>query len=151
MGSPTLPAELLAAYAATEYRFVWAEQILCLRVNQPNPALDALLRQQQWAGGAFITNANPRGDVLSDKANAQRNSALQRGLLKRGLPHWPGLGVPDAASDWSPEPSFFIAGLDYDRAMKTARYCEQLAFVWHPVGQPTQLCLTGLLPASAAD
>lgn len=122
-----------------------------LRLNQLNPALDAKLCEQQFSGGAFLTNANPLGAPLSDRGNAQRNAALQRGLLQRGLPHWPGLGVPDDAQSWTTEPSFFITGLDQEAALNMARYCEQLAFVWHAVGQPTQLCLTGLRPDSAAD
>jgi hypothetical protein len=76
---------------------------------------------------------------------------MQRGLLKRGLRHCPGLGVPDEQADWEPEPSFFVTGLDREAALKIARYCEQLAFIWHPVGGCSQLCLTGLAPAESAD
>lgn len=135
---PLDPA-LRAAWEATEYRFAAGAQVHTLRVGQTNADVDAWLAAQGALAGAFLSNANPRGERLDERANARRTAALQRWLLKQGLAHWPGLGVPPAGSDWEPEPSFFVPGLDLDRATGIARYCEQLGFVWHQARQPSVL------------
>ncbi len=131
---------LRQAYVATEYRFIANEALYVLKVGQSNPAVDALLQANAWEGLAFISNFNPRGERYDDKANGQRTVALQNWLSRQGLVHWMGLGVPAAGSDWNPETSFAIGGLTSDRAAKIARECEQLAFVWHPHGETTELC-----------
>ena len=132
---------LLAAYRGTEYRFVADQALLILRIGQPNPAVDALVEPLEGDGLAFITNFNPRGERYSDKANGQRNEALQRWLLRKGLPHWIGMGVPPASEDWQPETSFAIGGLRENEATRVAMECEQRAYVWHPAGRQTQLVL----------
>lgn len=131
---------LRQAYAATEYRFIADDALFILEIGQPNPALDTLLHSAGWEGLAFISNFNPRGERYEDKANGQRTVALQNWLNRKGLVHWMGLGVPAADSNWDPETSFAIGGLSKDRAAKIARECEQLAFVWHPRGENTELC-----------
>lgn len=137
-------ADLLQHWRETEYRFIVGNQILVLRIGQANPDVDNLLSEQQGDGLAFLTNFNPRGERYDDKANGQRTRALQSWLLRAGLPHWQGLGVPAATSDWSPETSFAIADMTRDKAAKMARECEQLGFVWHPAGGVSEL-------VSAAD
>ncbi len=135
---PLDPA-LRAAWEATEYRFAAGEQVHTLRIGHSHADVDAWLAAQGAQAGAFLSNANPRGERLDERANARRTAALQRWLLKQGLAHWPGLGVPPAGSDWEAEPSFFVPGLDLERATGIARYCEQLGFVWHQVGQRSEL------------
>ncbi len=130
---------LRAAYLATEYRFVANDDLLVLKIGQPNAAVDSLLQDQGWSGLAFISNFNPRGERYDDKANGQRTVALQNWLSRRGLPHWMGLGVPAAGSDWDPETSFAIGSLSLRQAEAVARECEQRAFVWHPLHGASEL------------
>ncbi|MEN8720810.1 MAG: DUF3293 domain-containing protein [Oceanococcaceae bacterium] len=131
--------ELLAAWRATEYRFVAGDRLLVMRVGQPQPDVDALLAAHDSAGLAFISNFNPRGERYPDKANGQRSEALQNWLLRRGLLYWLGLGVPAADSDWAPETSFAVVGLSREDAQRVAEECEQRGFVWHPRGECTEL------------
>lgn len=136
-----LDPALRAAYEATEYRFIANDTLYSLRVGQANHAVDSLLEPHSWAGLAFISNFNPRGEAYADKANGQRTVALQNWLSRQGHAHWMGLGVPAADSDWPPETSFAIGGLSLQQATRIAQECEQLAFVWHPAHGATELHL----------
>jgi len=134
-----MKSETLQHWKSTEYRFIAGQQVLILRVGSMNPEVDTLLEEHPGEGLAFISNFNPRGERYEEKANGQRTRAFQSWLLRAGLPHWQGLGVPSADSDWLPETSFAIAALTRQKALKIAQQCEQLGFVWHPQGGKSEL------------
>lgn len=142
-----LAPALHAAWAASTYRFQAGDQAYCLRIGQPQPAVDDWMRRQGWEAGAFLTHCNPLGVALDEAANAARQQALLQRVTQAGWAAFAGQGEPAPGSHWLAEPSLFILGPDQQAATAMALDGQQLGFLWHVPGQPTQLCLTGLQPA----
>ena len=142
-----LAPALHAAWAASTYRFQAGDQAYCLRIGQTQPAVDDWMRRQGWEAGAFLTHCNPLGVALDEATNAARQQALLQQVTQAGWAAFAGQGEPAPSSPWVAEPSLFILGLDAAAATALALQGRQLGYLWHRLGQRTQLCLTGLQPA----
>jgi hypothetical protein len=117
-----------SAFLATTYRADLPEGPLDIRIHQRHDRLDALLEDRGQEGWAFLTAWNPGSKDLPRAENEARNADLRRRLQERGLPHYPGRGIPEAGP-WTPEESFLVLGLGQEEAVALGRDFEQLAIV----------------------
>ena len=93
--------ELIAAYEKALY-VVFGTPELVIRIGEPNPDLDELLEAEGAASAAFITAANPRGEVTSSWKNEMANAALVETQTKAGYACFEGEGR-DPQGRWTPE------------------------------------------------
>ena len=133
-----LTPELLEAYRNAEY-VVFAERPIVLRVGEPSADLDALLAEQGVRIAAFVTAANPRGELRPDAENAVANSALQNLVAAAGYPHFLGEGR-NKRRTWA-EPSFFVLGIYRQNAEALGSLFEQNAIVFCEAGRAPELVL----------
>lgn len=140
---------LKAVYEATEYR---VGDRFTIRCGLPTPLLDALLLEHGHDAWAYITACNPGSIALDDAANAARMAALTRRLDRLGHPCLPGQGV-GAGSDWPPEPSLLVLGIDLAAALALGREFGQVAIVVGRRGEPARLafCPPGPLESSSLE
>ena len=131
-----LTPELLQAYRDAEY-VVFADRHIVLRVGEPSAELDALMRAEGASCAAFVTAANPRGEVRSDVENGVANAALQNFVAAAGYPHCWGEGR-DPRGRWA-EPSFLVIGIFRHNAEALGSLFEQNAIVYCELGQPPEL------------
>jgi hypothetical protein len=105
----TLPASLVAAYQATEYRVQRTDSYpgLTLLIGVAHADLMVMMKRHACQSAAFITAFNPLGKALSDVGNQARHLALRQVLRQRSLPHWPGIGQ-GTGGDWPGEESFLL-------------------------------------------
>jgi len=99
-----IPADLLRAYEATDYRVYAAAGRIVLNVGRLLDEPDAL---PNFTRLAIITANNPFSAVLEDAENAARQAALVDAVARAGLIWFPAVGV-DARGEWPPEPSLAI-------------------------------------------
>jgi hypothetical protein len=123
--------ELEAAYRATDYCVAFPDTPFTLRINEPSPAVDALLEQYAAEHWAYLTACNPDSRQLKGDENDRRQSELEQRLSDAGYVYFPGAGV-GATGDWPPEPSFLVLGISEADAADLGRMFGQRAVV---VGQ----------------
>src|SRR3954463_8518211 len=96
---------------------------LGLRIGEPSAALDALLEAESVGSAAFLTAANPRGELRSHAANEAAMQALRSSLA------WPFRegegGAPRGR--WPAEPSLLVIGILRGEAEALGRKFEQNA------------------------
>lgn len=136
-----LPEALLAAYRRTSYTAYTPTGTLTLRIDEPNPALDAWLVARGVRDWAYLTACNPGSRALSETDNRDRRQALEGQLVAEGFAFHGGAGVPDPDHDpdWLPEASVLVLGIDPENAARLARQYGQLAFVAGRLGEPPAL------------
>ena len=132
---PVTP-ELLDTYRNAEY-VVFADPPVVMRVGEPNPHLDELIRAEGARTAAFVTAANPRGEHRSDMENGVANAALQNFVAAAGYPHFWGEGR-DPRGSWA-EPSFLVIGMYRANAEALGQLFEQNAIVFCELGQSPEL------------
>ncbi len=133
-----LPNELLEAYLKTAYVISDEAFNFTLRVNEKNSDLDDLLRLYQKEFAAFLTAYNPRSELLNRSENEKRQRELISILEAKGYQFLGGYGQSQT-SDWSPEASVLILGMDLQTASKLARRFEQNAFLFIAKGAAPEL------------
>jgi Protein of unknown function (DUF3293) len=131
--------DLDAVYRNTDYRVLEppAEPFV-IRIGEPSPEADRVLViccRKEWA---FITACNPGSQRLPDAENAHRLNELQAVCLFHGWLHFVGVGEGRDGT-WPPEPSFFVAGIPEQDAIRVARHFGQNAFVAGRAGEPARL------------
>lgn len=109
-----------------------------LVIGKKNGELDAYLKEINQSFWAFITAENPRSKSFSKEVNLKRNNTLESYLIKRNIPYLKGIGIPKD-SDWIPENSFLIFGLNREEAQKIAVKYEQNAFVYGELARIPEL------------
>ncbi|HAA31175.1 MAG TPA: hypothetical protein DCE56_30005 [Cyanobacteria bacterium UBA8553] len=136
--------EVLAqAYEATTYRVKAPEGDILIRIGLHNPELDLLLNQYNVDSWAFITAWNPASVALSLFQNHQRHTEMLALLHRMNVPYLDGIGMGDD-TDWPPEQSVIIFGLNREEARKIGALFGQNAIVYGECnGLPELLwCLT---------
>ncbi len=133
-----MPNELLAAFEKTAYTAALPEGMIELRIGEPAPVLDALLREREHRCWAYVTAYNP-GSTRDDAANPARHARLLAEVEKRGRPWFPGRAI--AAGDWPAEESLLILGLEQNEAQALGRAYGQLAVVVGELGGAPLLLL----------
>jgi hypothetical protein len=130
--------DLLEAYRRAEY-VAFADEKVVLRVGEPNGSLDALMHAEGARTAAFVTAANPRGQLRSAQENGVANAALQNFIASAGYPHFWGEGR-DPHGSWA-EPSFLVIGIYRANAEALGQLFEQNAIVFAELGRPPELVL----------
>ena len=130
--------ETLEAYRNADY-VVFADRTVVLRIGELNPQLDTLITTEGAATAAFVTAANPRGELRSAEENGVANAALQNFIAAAGYPHYWGEGR-DPLGSWS-EPSFLVLGIYRANAEALGQLFEQNAIVFAELGRAPELVL----------
>ena len=133
--------EQIAAYEKALY-VVFGTPELVMRVGEPNPDLDELLEAEGAATAAFITAANPRGEVTSAWKNEMANAALVESLNRAGYRCFEGEGR-DPQKRWKPERSALVVGIPRADAEGAGRAFGQNAIVFVERGRAPELVLLG--------
>ncbi len=137
---PTTP-ELIAAYERALY-VVFGRPELVIRIGEPNPDLDELLAAEGAATAAFITAANPQGELTSAWKNEIANAALVETQTKAGYRCFEGEGR-DPQGRWRPERSALVVGIPRADAEGVGRAFGQNAIVFVEKGRAPELVLLG--------
>jgi hypothetical protein len=133
--------ELIAAYEKALY-VVFGTPELVIRIGQPNPDLDELLEAEGAATAAFITAANPRGEVTSSWKNEMANAALVQTQTQAGYACFEGEGR-DPQGRWTPERSALVVGIPRQDAEAVGRAFGQNAIVFVERGRAPELIVLG--------
>ncbi len=123
-----IPAALIAAYEATEYR-VRAPRAFTLRVGQWSAELSEVYAAQKVASAGFLTACNPFSRAASEEDNRRAQQDLVHRLAGLGLVTMPAIGV-DPSGDWPGEESVFVPGLTLDQACALGNEFGQNAVLW---------------------
>ena len=129
--------DLLAAYRKALY-VVHGAPDLVIRVGEPNATLDELLDADGLDTAAYLTAANPGGDLQSKTENELSCAALHQGLADAGYICYLGEGR-DPEGDWPAEPSILALGVTRHDAMVIGRSYEQNAIVFIERGKAPEL------------
>jgi 2-alkyl-3-oxoalkanoate reductase len=151
-------AALEAAYRAAWYAVQDGEIEIDIRVDEPNPAIEALLLRYSVERAALITACNPDSSPLPEAENRARQQQLEGELANAGVAL---LFAHARAEDGSwHEPSFLVLGMSRAAALAcAARWgqralllfgvdgCARLHFRARPAPGPTEAGP----PATAAE
>lgn len=130
--------DLFKAYRETCFVIDVPGKEIHLRIDEPNPAADALLEENGVTEGAFITAWNPGPNRPSPAENHQRQQSLEGQIQSAGFRFLSGRGI-GTDPKWIPEESAFIFGMPRESAVSLANQFGQLAIVWHEVGKASIL------------
>ena len=133
----TIPPDLLAAYLGAEYA-VFTEPEIVLRIGERSGALSVLLEETGVESAAFVTAANPKGELAGPEHNALAAEALMRAQAEAGYACLPSEGR-DPRGEWPPEPGVLILGISRHEAEVLGRSYDQNAIVYVEKGRPPEL------------
>ena len=123
-----LRPHLAEAYHRALY-VVYGAPDLVIRIGERNAALDALLDEDGADTAAYLTAANPNGELQDETANELSCAALHQALADAGYPCYLGEGR-DPAGGWPAEPSVLAVGISRREATVIGRSYEQNAIVF---------------------
>jgi hypothetical protein len=132
----TLDPDLIAAYEQAHY-VVFGDPDLVLRIGERHPGLDALLEEDGASTAAFITPANPRGELWTAEENEAALHTFLESLRETSYTCHEGEGR-NPAGDWV-EPSLLIVGISRPAAEVLAEKLEQNAIVFVARGRAPSL------------
>ena len=135
-----LEPSLLYAYRYTDYFINLGAEQLCVRVDEPCPALDSLLRACRCNSAALITADNPRSLLLTGEQNQQRRQQLDTELQQRQFISFQGFNRAQRG-EWPDEQTRLVLGIAYVDAETLARQFEQNSFLFFEPQKAVQLCL----------
>ncbi|MFM2312762.1 MAG: hypothetical protein RLZZ04_2038 [Cyanobacteriota bacterium] len=109
----------------------------CLRLGHIAMSLSTYshINHHSWA---IITAANPYSQILTELENKQRHHKLRSHLQELQVPWLAALGM-DQTGIWTPEPSFWISGIELLEAIAIGRQFEQNAIVYSELHQSAEL------------
>jgi hypothetical protein len=141
-GTPTGQTHPLhPAYAATDYHVGGPHGRFTLRVGQPQPQLDELLRERQAATWAYLSAHNPGSIIVAAAQNDNQHQKLVSAVAGQDWTYLQGEAVaPDGT--WPAEKSVLILGPSQEQAHQLAIQFGQLAFLFGAHGGPVQLIWT---------
>ncbi len=128
--------QLEKAYRVTEYRVEASEGRFILRIDEPCPAADELVRRHGAATWAYVTAHNPWPAIECAAENERRQAELE--IRVAAFPCYRGESVGDSGTH-PPEQSVFIIGISETDAARLAREFGQAAIVVGDVGAPARL------------
>src|SRR2546427_11716975 len=138
---PPAMRDQITAYQKALY-VVFGKPELVIRIGEPNPDLDELLEAEGASSAAFITAANPHGEVASAWKNEIANAALVETQTKAGYRCFEGEGR-DPQGRWKPERSALVVGIPRAEAEAGGRAFGQNAIVFVERGRAPELVLLG--------
>ena len=133
----SLRPDLLAAYQKALYVVLGAPDLV-IRIGEPNDELDDLLEADGEETAAFLTAANPGGELQGKTENDLSCAALHQALADAGYICYLGEGR-DPEGDWPAEPSVLALGISRHEAMVIGRSYEQNAVVFIEQGKAPEL------------
>ena len=132
-----LRPDLLAAYRKALYVVHGAPELV-IRIGKQSDELDALLEADGLDTAAYLTAANPGGELQSKTENELACAALHQALADAGYICYVGEGR-DPAGDWPAEPSILALGISRHEAQVIGRSYEQNAIVFIERGKAPEL------------
>ena len=111
---------------------------LRIRIGEANASLDAELNRRNVTSWTYLTAWNPASKVLSRAENDQRQATLIAELRASGFEFAEGQGVP-ADSQWEPENSLLVFGVDVADAQRLGGRYGQYAIACGRRGRPAEL------------
>lgn len=134
----------LRGYRATTYTVEAPNgELIGLRLDQPSPPADALLKAVQATTLCCLNAWNPRSRMQPVSRNLAAHQRLRRDLAARGWRALAHIGVPDR-SDWRAEPGFAVLDIDKEKAVGLAQTYGQYGVVFYQRGGAAELLLTRL-------
>lgn len=130
-------AKLLDAYRRALY-VVYGAPDLVFRIGERNATLDALLDEEGADTAAYLTAANPNGELQEERTNALSCAALHQALADAGYTCYAGEGR-DPRGKWPPESSVLAVGISRHEAIVIGRSYEQNAIVFIEKGEAPEL------------
>ena len=124
-----IPAELVAAYRATEYRVGSGADTFVLRIDVRSGPLAQLYDTYDVRCAAFMTACNPRSRAQTAEANRAALARLREALGASACRLIEGAGV-DPFRVWPDEASVLALGLGLEDAEALGRRFDQNAIVW---------------------
>lgn len=117
------------AYMFADYIVFVGSSRFTMKVNEYSPDLKSLLHETNQIWGAFLTAYNPHGKIRDKDTNQAANARLREHLDALGALVFEGEGA-DPTGEWSPEPSFFVLGIDIKAARQIGEQYRQDAIIW---------------------
>jgi hypothetical protein len=136
----SIDASLIAAYRATDYVVFDDGREVVLRVEEINPAIDALLMRHGAAQAVVITAWNPFSNRSLDAENERRQNELWQWIAQHHLFALPAEGR-DRSGEWPAEESFLIFDMTPQAAEELGRQFGQNAIVSVSSGRAPSLIL----------
>jgi hypothetical protein len=134
-----LRPEVLESYRKALY-VVFGAPELVIRIGEPNNVLDAIMDEEGADTAAYLTAANPGGELQEKRANELSCTALHQMLADAGYSCYLGEGR-DPEGDWPAEPSVLAVGISRHEAEVIGRSYEQNAIVFIERGKPPELVI----------
>jgi hypothetical protein len=128
MTGSVIPASLIRAYEATDYR-VLAPVAFTMKVGRRSIELEGLYRRTGARTATVITAWNPRSEKRADAENEAAQAKLVADLEQAGLAHLPALGA-DPEEEWKGEVSLLVLGATRDTVEALGRKYGQNCIVW---------------------
>ncbi len=123
-----IPQATIHAYRGTHYD-VFADPAFTLRIGTKSDALALLYSTYNVASAAFVTAANPFGELTEATINVRNQERLKREIERTKLTCFNGAGR-DPLGEWPIEPSVLILGIERDQATELGTRYRQNAIVW---------------------
>ena len=124
-----VPAEKIAAYRKTDYRFGEGRDAVTLRIDRRSDELVRLYATAGYVCGVFVTAFNPFGQAQGVAANEAAHARLGAELRALSACVMEGAGC-DSSGAWPDERSFFALGVDLNAARNLGKRYRQDAIVW---------------------
>jgi hypothetical protein len=132
-----LPAYLRRAYENAEYA-IFGERELVLRIGVPSRALDAMMAAHRAASAAYLSAANPEGELRSEEHNRAAHEELLRSRWLAGKACYEGESRHPLGRR-PPKPSVLVLGLSRRDAVAIGRDHAQRAIVFVEKGRAPEL------------
>ena len=123
-------------YEQTDYRIV--DPKITIKCGVLNPILDIFLKKLGKRNWSFISAANPRSVVQSDKLNAWNNTNLEIDLSKSGCSYTYAVGEA-TSGNWPAEESFIVFDMPLKDVRSLAQKYDQNAILIGRQGEAAQL------------
>lgn len=132
-----IPAELIAAYEATDFLFVVAGAEVVVKIGRRLDAPAVFHRENRMA---VVTAYNPFSRATEDLVNEARQRELIAAVESEGLEWLPAVGA-DPDNVWPPEPSLAVFGATDSHLDQWMEKFEQNAVVVVTFSSPAELRL----------
>ena len=106
MTGSAIPASLIRAYEATDYRVLEPAPFI-MKIGRRSLELEDLYRRTGARTATVITAWNPRSEKRTDAENDAAQANLIGDLERAGLAHLPALGA-DPKGEWKGEVSLLV-------------------------------------------
>jgi hypothetical protein len=133
-----IAAELVSAYAATDFIVFDEGEEWAINVGQDSPRVDRLLERFVVETATIVTAYNPRSRVLTPEENAARHHSLCAILKEQEWPFLLGEGR-DPSGRWIPEIECIVFGTSLEEGLMLARQFDQNAIVFLERGRAPRL------------